>query len=158
MAYDIEMRMVDEEQMDPHRMFDVNEYTEGPVFKDDLVEVSALRVVHPPVETYALKLRSGTRTVVFVGDTSFFPPLAEFAKGADVLVHEIMHRKGTDRIRARLREIKPNLMSHMVVSARKPRVFPGMGPNPADSGFTGPWPGPSGRRGAARGFDGTVGT
>ncbi len=29
---------------------------------------------------------------------------------------------------------------------QKPRVFPGIGPNPADSGFTGPWPGPSGRR------------
>ncbi len=33
-----------------------------------------------------------------------------------------------------------------LVSARKPRVFPGIGPNPADSGFTGPWPGPSERR------------
>ncbi len=32
-----------------------------------------------------------------------------------------------------------------LVSARKPRVFPVTGPDPADSGFTGPWPGPSGR-------------
>ena len=114
MAYDVGMRMADERQVDPRCMFDVAEYTEGLVFRDDLVEVNAFRVVHPPVETYALKFSSGKRTVVFSGDTSYFPPLAEFARGADVLVHEVMHREGTERMCARLKEIKPNLMAHMV--------------------------------------------
>ncbi len=38
-----------------------------------------------------------------------------------------------------------------IVSAGKSRVFPGIGPNPADSGFTGPWPGRSKRRRGRRG-------
>ena len=116
MAYDIGMRMADEKQMDPSDMFDVTEYSEGMVLQDDLVEVTALQVVHPPVETYSLKLQTAEKTVVLSGDTSYFPPLSDFAAGADVLVHEVMHREGTERMCARLKDIKPNLMAHMVAS------------------------------------------
>ena len=66
------------------------------------------------VETFALKFASADKTVVFSGDTAYFPPLAEFSKKADVLVHEVMHREGTERMCARLKEIKPNLMEHMI--------------------------------------------
>ena len=115
MSCDIAARMADERQQDPHDMFDVTEYTEGRVFKDDLVEIDALRVVHPPLtETFALKVRGRQGTVVFSSDTSYFPPLAEFAKGADILVHEVMHRAGTERMCERLKSIKPNLMEHMI--------------------------------------------
>ena len=115
MAFDIEMRMKDERQCDPQDMFICAEYTEGCVFRDDVVTVTALKVVHPPVtDTYALKFQSRGKIVVFSGDTSYFPPLAEFARGADVLVHEVMHRKGTERMCSRLKEVKPNLMAHMI--------------------------------------------
>ncbi len=115
MAYDIEMRMKDEAQQDPRNMFNCVEFTEGFVFRDDIIEVSALQVVHPPLtDTYALKICSAGKTVVFSADTSYFPPLAEFANGADVLVHEVMHREGTERMCERLKAIKPNLMAHMV--------------------------------------------
>src|SRR5262249_22986547 len=30
------------------------------------------------------------KTIVFSGDTAYHPPLAQFAKGADILVHEAM--------------------------------------------------------------------
>ena len=115
MAFDIEMRMGDEQQQDPRDMFKIVEFTEGFVLRDDIVEVTALQVVHPPLtDTYALKFRSADSTVVFSGDTSYFPPLAEFAKGADLLVHEVMHLEGTERMCARLKEIKPNLLAHMI--------------------------------------------
>ncbi len=116
MSYDVGVRMADEKQMDPHDMFEVTEYSEGFVFQDDLVEVAALQVVHPPVETYALKLRFAEKTVVFSGDTSCFPPLSEFSKGADVLVHEVMHREGAERMCDRLKDIKPDLLAHMVAA------------------------------------------
>ena len=115
MAYDIEMRMADERQKDPSDMFTIIEFREGTVFEDDLVTVSALQVVHPPLtDTYALKFETPSKTAVFSADTCYYPPLAEFAKGADVLVHEVMHREGTERMCARLKEIKPNLMAHMI--------------------------------------------
>lgn len=115
MAYDIEMRMGDERQQDPSGMFTISEFQEGKVFQDDLVEVNALRVEHPPLtDTYALRFKTASKTAVFSADTCYFPPLAEFAKGADVLVHEVMHRAGTERMCERLKSIKPNLMAHMI--------------------------------------------
>ncbi len=117
MSFDIEMRIADERQQDPRDMFVCTEFGEGAVLKDDLVEVEALRVVHPPLtDTFALKIRGAGKTVVFSADTCYFPPLAEFARGADVLVHEIMHRAGAERMCERLKAIKPNLMAHMIAA------------------------------------------
>ena len=38
---------------------------------------------------------------MFSADTAFFPPLAGFAKNADILVHEAMLEKGIERLVAR---------------------------------------------------------
>lgn len=115
MTYDIEMRMKDEKQKNPRGMFVCQEFSEGFVFKDDLIEVTSLRVEHPPLtETFALKFKSKNKSVVFSADTAYFPPLADFARGADVLIHEVMHREGTIRMCDRLKHIKPDLYSHMI--------------------------------------------
>lgn len=115
LSFDIGVRMADERQADPSDMFPVAEYSEGLVLEDDFVRVSALRVDHPPVtECFALKFEAERSTVVFSSDTAHFPPLAEFAAGADVLVHEAMHREGTLRMCERLAPIKPNLYEHMI--------------------------------------------
>ena len=64
--------------------------------------VTALRVEHPPVaECYALRFEHGGRSVVFSADTAHFPPLAAFARGADILVHEAMLEGGIERLIAR---------------------------------------------------------
>lgn len=114
-SFDVQVRMADEKQADPRDMFQVRTYGEGLVFEDDRVEVTALRVEHPPVqECYALRFRTPSHSIVFSADTAYFPPLADFARGADVLVHEVMHSEGTLRMCERLRGVKPNLWNHMV--------------------------------------------
>ena len=53
--------------------------------------------------------------IVFSGDTTYFPPLAEFARGADVLVHEVQYGPALDR----LVQLNPNaatLMQHLRAS------------------------------------------
>lgn len=90
--FDIETRMADEGRPDPRQMVVPHEYGEGLVMQDDQVKVTALRVPHPPItESYALKFEAGGKVVVFSGDTAYYPPLAQFAKGADLLVHEVMY-------------------------------------------------------------------
>lgn len=117
MAYDIDVRMKDEKQLAPHDMFKCVEFAEGFVFRDEFVEVTALQVVHPPVtETYALRFRSQDATVVFSGDTRYFPPLVDFSRGADVLVHEVMHHEGARRMCERLTAIKPDLWAHTIAA------------------------------------------
>ena len=83
--------MADEGRADLRKFVNVHEYSEGPVISAGPVKVTALRNQHPPItESFALKFELPGKTIVFSGDTAYHPPLAKFAKGADILVHEAM--------------------------------------------------------------------
>lgn len=111
MAFDNDIRVRDEGRTPLEALVEVTTYGAGEVACAGLA-VRALQVPHPPVEqAYALRF-DGSRSVTFSGDTAHFPPLAEFARGSDVLVHEAMlpaaienlvRRTGAgDRLRAHL--------------------------------------------------------
>jgi ribonuclease BN (tRNA processing enzyme) len=103
LSYDIAIRIEDEGRPDLASMIEVREYADGAVFTDDRVKVTALRVLHPPViDCFALRFDHGAGSVVFSADTTFFPPLAAFARGADILVHEAIFEPGVDRLVARV--------------------------------------------------------
>ncbi|HEX6138481.1 MAG TPA: MBL fold metallo-hydrolase [Casimicrobiaceae bacterium] len=100
---DIETRIADEGRGDLRKLVFAHEIGEGVIFQDDNVKVTALRNHHPPiVDSYAFKFETQGRTIVFSGDTSYFPPLAEFAKGADVLIHEVMYGPGIEALARRI--------------------------------------------------------
>lgn len=65
----------------------VVEYGAGAVFASPELAIDALPVRHS-IETYALRFRAGGHTLVHSGDTGYHEPLAAFALGADVLVHD----------------------------------------------------------------------
>lgn len=111
LSYDIETRIADEGRPDLQGLVEVVEYGPGSVLDADGLTVEALRVDHPPVtDCFALRVKGEGRCVVFSSDTAYFPPLAEFASGADILVHEAMLPEGVESIirrtgnGARLRE------------------------------------------------------
>jgi ribonuclease BN (tRNA processing enzyme) len=114
--FDIDTRMADEGRPDLRKLVNVHEYTEGQVMAASDVKVTALRNLHPPItESFALKFEFPGKTVVFSGDTAYFPPLAGFAKGADILVHEVMYAPALEELLRR----NPNaatLMSHLKAS------------------------------------------
>ncbi|MFZ4690836.1 MAG: MBL fold metallo-hydrolase [Polymorphobacter sp.] len=63
----------------------------GLVLNDGRVRVTAALVDHPPVvPSFAYRFDCPDRSIVISGDTSASPALVELARGADVLVHEIM--------------------------------------------------------------------
>lgn len=102
MEFDIEIRIADEGRPDIRELVRIEEFAEGTVFEEDGLRVSALRVDHPPVTyCFALRFDHAGGSVVFSADTAFFPPLADFARDADVLVHEAMLAEGVDRLVAR---------------------------------------------------------
>lgn len=99
MAFDIEIRIVDEGRPDLHTLVEVIEFAEGEIFSENGLTLSALRVDHPPVtDCFALRFDHAEGSVVFSSDTAYFAPLADFAKGADILVHEAMLAEGVDRL------------------------------------------------------------
>ncbi|RWB30592.1 MAG: MBL fold metallo-hydrolase [Mesorhizobium sp.] len=102
MEFDIETRIVDEGRPDIEDMVSIIEFSEGRVMVERGLKVSALRVDHPPVtDCFAVRFEHAGQSVVFSADTAFFPPLADFAKGADILVHEAMLEEGIERLVAK---------------------------------------------------------
>jgi ribonuclease BN (tRNA processing enzyme) len=114
--FDIETRMADEGRPDLRKLVNVHEYGEGLVMRTADVTVTALRNVHPPItESFALKFAFPGKTVVFSGDTAYHPPLAEFARGADILVHEVMYAPALEELLRRVPNA-PTLLAHLKAS------------------------------------------
>ena len=115
MRFDIELRIEDEGRNDIRALVEITEYSEGPVHGGD-PEVAALRVLHPPVtDCFALRFDTDGWRVTFSSDTRKFPPLVEFARGSDLLVHEAMLAEGIETLVART----PNasrLREHLIAS------------------------------------------
>ncbi|MBU2327874.1 MAG: MBL fold metallo-hydrolase [Alphaproteobacteria bacterium] len=116
LAYDIETRIADEGRPDLASLVTVTEYGPGVILQEGDLQVEALRVDHPPVtECFALKFSGAGKTVVFSADTAPFPPLADFARHADILVHEAMLPEGLDSIISRTGN-GSRLREHLVAS------------------------------------------
>jgi ribonuclease BN (tRNA processing enzyme) len=121
MRFDIETRMADEGRQDLRQMLVAHEFDRpGIVLANADVKVMAGRVRHPPIEqAYAYRFDAADRSIVVSGDTTYSPELVELARGADVLVHEILYPPGVDRLLARV----PNaatLRKHLVDSHTVP--------------------------------------
>lgn len=100
MKFDIETRIVDEGIGDPRKLLTVHEFNRGgPVMQNQEVKVTSLRVRHPPItQAYAYRFDAKDRSVVISGDTAYAPELGEFAKGADVLIHEAMYLPAIEKL------------------------------------------------------------
>jgi ribonuclease BN (tRNA processing enzyme) len=98
--FDVETRIEDEGRPDPRPLLIAKDITDdGVVVQTPDVKVTAFRTPHPPiVDNFAYKLETPDGVIVFSSDTAYNPKLAEFAKGADVLVHEAMYLPAVDRL------------------------------------------------------------
>ncbi|MBI3433817.1 MAG: MBL fold metallo-hydrolase [Proteobacteria bacterium] len=105
LAQDIALRVDEEGRPDITQLVKVHEFDRsGTVLQDDGLKISAVKVRHPPVlSSFAYRFETRTRAVVLSGATRYSPELAAFARGADVLAHEVMHVAALDRMLARVR-------------------------------------------------------
>lgn len=98
--FDVDTRILDEGRPDPRKLLIAKEIAaDGVVLQTDDVRVTAFRTPHPPiVDNFAYKFETPDGVIVFSSDTSYNPKLAEFARGADVLVHECLYLPAVDRL------------------------------------------------------------
>ena len=125
--FDIDIRIADEGRPDPRKLLTVHEFNRsGLVMQDEDVRVTSLRVKHPPItQSYAYRIDAKDRSVVISGDTAYLPAMAEFAKGADVLVHEVMYLPGIEALLQRLpnaARLRQHLMAAHTVSEDVGRI------------------------------------
>ena len=98
--FDVETRIEDEGRPDPRPLLIAKDITDdGVVLQTPDIKVTAFRTPHPPItDNFAYKFETPDGVVVFSSDTAYNPKLAEFARGADVLIHEAMYLPAVDRL------------------------------------------------------------
>ncbi|MGA4635708.1 MBL fold metallo-hydrolase [Pseudomonas solani] len=125
---DIRERIADEGKPDPRPLVRVKEVDEGPVYADEHLKVTALRVPHPPFdagEALAYKFEVAGKTLVLSGDTTYHPPLAAFARDADVLINEVVHVEAVERLAARIgngKTLAQAIISHHITAEDVGRI------------------------------------
>ena len=115
--YDIKTRMADEGRPPLKDLIAVHEITgDGLVMQDKNVTVTAALVEHPLVKpAFAYRFDCPDRSIVISGDTRPSENLVRLAKGADILVHEVMYLPAIEQLIAR----EPNattLRTHLLAS------------------------------------------
>lgn len=97
---DIATRMADEGRPPLDALVRPHELAGGGlVIRDARVRVTAALVEHPPVApAFAYRFDCPDRSIVFSGDTRPSEALVKLARGADVLVHEVMYLPALEKL------------------------------------------------------------
>lgn len=114
---DIRTRIADEGRPPLANLIHPHEITRpGVVMRDENVTVTAALVQHPPLfPAFAYRFDCPDRSIVISGDTRYSDNLIALAKGADVLVHEVMYVPAIEKLIA----IEPNatrLREHLLAA------------------------------------------
>ena len=115
--FDVDTRITDEGRPDPRPLLIAKDITaDGEFLKTDEFTITAFRTPHPPItDNFAYKFTTPDGVIVFSSDTEYNPKLAEFAKGADVLVHEALFAPFVEKLVARVKN-GATLGKHLVAS------------------------------------------
>ena len=117
MKADIDLRIDDEGRPDLRNLVEINIIDAGMILDEDGIRVSALRTLHPPlIDTFALSFKTDSTHVVFSGDTAPLAELENFAKGADLLIHEAMLESALPSLLERVGNGGDKLMKHWLQS------------------------------------------
>ena len=112
LAFDIAIRQEDEGRPPLADLVRIEVLPEGPLAVGGLT-VRSLPTVHPPVPCLAYRLEGGGKAVVFGADTAPMPGMADFARGADLLIHEAMLEAALPALVARVGNGDGRLMHHL---------------------------------------------
>lgn len=99
----------------PGTFLEAREFAAGAIYQDAKVRVTAIENTHfrfapesaaARNKSYSLRFEFGGKAVVFTGDTGPSAPLEAFARGADILIAEMV--SAADR-----RSVPPSVLRHM---------------------------------------------
>lgn len=90
-AFDIKIREEDDKKPIQGSKFLLKEIEEGEIYEKNGVKVIAFKVDHhPDIPAFGFRIEYNGHSVVLSGDTRYSENLISFAKGTDLLVHEVV--------------------------------------------------------------------
>ena len=117
MDFDISLRIEDEGRGALAPLAQISEIEEGVVLNRDGLIIRALRNQHPPItDSFAFSFEADDKKIVFSGDTTYFDAMADFARDADLLVHEVLLEDGVDALCASVNVPDDRLKRHLMHS------------------------------------------
>ena len=115
MRADIDLRIADDGRMDIRDLVRFHAVEAGPVLEAGGLRVDALRTEHPPMtDCFAYSFRTATSHVVCSGDTRPLPALTDFARGADLLIHEAMLVEAMDPLMKKVGDTSGRLKERLL--------------------------------------------
>jgi ribonuclease Z len=119
-VYDIKIRIEDDKAPEAGSKFLVNEIQQGVIYENNGVKVIAFEVDHYPiVPAFGYRIEYKGHSVVFSGDTRYSVNLIKFAKGADLLIHEVVIAPDT----LTKSDPKYNILAHHTTPEQASKVF-----------------------------------
>ena len=89
--FDIRIRLFDDRLPPQGVVVLAEDIEEGVVYEHNGVKVTAFEVDHFPIQpSFGYRIDYSCRSVIISGDTRFSEPLISHARGADVVIHEVL--------------------------------------------------------------------
>ncbi|SIS48245.1 MBL fold metallo-hydrolase [Neptunomonas antarctica] len=116
MDWEIKLRIRDENRVPLQSLVRANNIEgDGVIYKDENITVTAFEVPHGAAKpSYGFRFDTPDRSIVFSGDTARSDNLIKTAKGADVLVHEVVSIHGVEAIVNRIDPGNDALKRHII--------------------------------------------
>jgi ribonuclease Z len=119
-AFDIKMRIEDDKAPVEGSKFLVTEIEQGPIYDNNGVKVIAITVDHfPVVPAFGYRIEYKGHSVVLSGDTRYSENLIRYAKGTDLLIHEVAIAPDT----LSKSDPKYNILAHHTTPEQASKVF-----------------------------------
>ena len=117
MKADIDLRIDDDGRDDLRDFVRVHVIDEGVVLERGDLTISAIRTEHPPlIDCFAFSFKTANHHAVISGDTAPIKVLEDFARGADLLIHEAMLESALPSLLERIGNGSDKLMAHWLRS------------------------------------------
>jgi ribonuclease Z len=119
-TFDIKIRIEDDKAPADGSKLNVTEIQQGVIYEKDGVTVTAFEVDHAPIKpAFGFRVDYKGHSVVLSGDTKYSNNLVSFAKGTDMLVHEVVVAPDT----LRKADPKYSILAHHTTVEQAAKVF-----------------------------------
>ncbi|MEO6050158.1 MAG: MBL fold metallo-hydrolase [Pyrinomonadaceae bacterium] len=136
--YDIKIRLYDDHASPDGVIIEAKDITEGVVYEKNGVKVTAFEVDHRPIKpAFGYRIDYAGRSVVLSGDTRFSENLIKYAKGVELLVHEVASPEALKRSEASEEQAK-SIIAHHTTPEQAGEVFARVKPKLAVYSHVGP--------------------